>query len=363
MRTRTRSLLVTVLLLAVAGPLGAQRIRDLAPRQAPRPKPLSTDGVALQVEDAVVTLVELNQRIEDGLKRQPVSTPDDYSELVRLTIRQLVLDLLEPQAGGELGLNDQQLDIIVSSQLEDRRKEVGIGAYTEELRSQGMDAFSAGEVEREGILTAMWRRKQIGLSVADQRPSVDRYVRPGELHAIYRAMRDELAPPRVRFEILVVTASASGGPDLALALCEEAQERIEAGEPFADLVEVYGADLGLRRTGGLTPELLVPAIGDPRLKALAQGEVGVLSDPMPLLTENGPDPTQGYQLVRLAERESPPPPRFDDPQTQARLRNFVSGRRDNERIMRAQERLGGRSFIWINPALEGVGPTGPQGPR
>jgi len=347
---RLRPLLALGLL---AAPAAAQRIADLPRPQPAAPSP--ADGVALQAGDAIVTLFELNRFLAEQLRTQPNTTRAQDRELLNRAVHEVAVQELEVQAGEELKLDPRQVDLIVESQFQDQLREDGTSAFVDRLREAELDAFAKKDADREELMSVLYRRKVLGLPVADQRPTVDRYVRPGQLRATYLAKRHELAPTRVRYEVLLVSARAVGGPEQALAFCEEARERIEAGQPFAELVEEYGADL--RDTGGVTPWLPLQGLPDQRLAALGEGPLGVLSSPMPIFGESGPDPGVGYQIARLLERDEPEPPGFDDPQVQRQLRVFVTNIQDQRRLTLAQEGLASSSYVWVNPLLQGVGPT------
>ena len=95
------------------------------------------------------------------------------------SVREVTIEALESQAGEELGLDPRQLDLIVESQFEDQRREDGTTGFVDRLREEETDAFAKKDQDREDLLRVLWRRNTLGLAVADKRPTVDRYVRPG----------------------------------------------------------------------------------------------------------------------------------------------------------------------------------------
>lgn len=320
------------------------------------PRTLYFDGVAVQAGDDVITLSKVNRFEAKSLQQRPVTTPAERSQLRGEILRDLSYQALETQAAEELGLDPRAIRFNLEIQAEEERAKIGAAAYALQLSAQGTSAHESMAEREAEYLRILWRRAQLGLEVADVRPSTDRYIRPGELHYSFLANRDLLAPPQVRFQILVVLSAAAGGPELAQATCEEARHKVLEGGDLGALVEDYGA--ALRETQGLTPLLTLTQISDPGLLQLAAREEGALSEVTPLMNPRGePDPEQGYQLAMLFEKIVPPPPRYDDAEVQTRLRLAQTNQRDSRLLDKAQREMAQKAYSWFHPGLSAPPPA------
>ncbi len=323
----------------------------LSPQQtAQDTQALYFDGVAVQAGDNVITLSRVNRFEAKSLQQRPVTTPAERAQLRSEILRELSWQALETQAAEELGLDPAAIRFNLEIQAQEERAKIGAAAYALQLTEQGTNAHENFADREAEYLRVLWRRSQLGLQVADLRPSTDRYIRPGELHYSFRANKDLIAPPQVRFQILAVPSAAAGSSELALGTCEEARRKVLEGGDFSSLVEDYGA--ALRETQGVTRLLSTPEIGDPMLRKLAEGQEGDLSEVTPLRNPRGElDPSQGYQLVMLLKKIVPPPPRYEDAEVQTYLRAAQTQQRDTRLMNLAKRDMLRDSYSWIHPGL------------
>jgi hypothetical protein len=324
---------------------------------APQEEPRAVDGVAAQAGDAVISLSELNRFVEARNKQKPVSTKDEAQKQIVEGLRDIMTTRLEAQAGEDMGLDPEQVEREAQFRIEREREEAGLAHYIAQLEEQGIDALGAERDKTSQLYTTMWRAWKLGYSIPGRRPSRDRFIRPGELRGIFRENKDLLYPTIVRFQVLFVASEAVGNAEEALATCEEARERILDGEDFGALVLELGADL--RETEGLTPEIALPAIKDPRLREFAErAAVDELSEIWPIVGEKGPDPRIGYHFAKLVERRAAEADDFGDPDVQRRLRAYLTNRRDERVIEYHRDTLRREGYTWVHARLRGMAAPG-----
>jgi hypothetical protein len=327
----------------------------LAPQdpQAPQdPGNRILEGVAVQAGEKLVTLSEYQRLIERARAAEPQSTREGEERQRLGALRELWMSRLEAQAGAELGIDPAQIDRISRAERDKARDREGLEAYLAELEQQGKDAMAEEGDQRGKILRYMWREAALGRSIADKRTKRDQGMRPGELRAIYEENKHELAPVTVQLRWLIVSSEASGGPEAALAICEDARVRVQAGEDLALFVEEHGADF--RESRGLTPLVPPRKFLHPELVAFAEkAEIGDLSPVLALLNPKTgkPDPALGYQLAEMHERNVPEVPPFTNPDVQRTLRGYFKNRRDEMVLERERDRLRRESYSWVNPLV------------
>lgn len=333
----------------------------LSLQDAQAPQPVLLDGVAVQAGDEIVTLGDLERSWREAFERQKPSSREEELQARALILRRDWEDALERQRGRDLGIDPALIQRNNELSMRREREESGLSTFLQDIESTGRDAFQA-EADRENdVYRYLWRATVVGNEVAGRRPVVDRFIRPGQLHFVYEENRDSLAPVQVQLQVLTVPAQAAGGSDEALRTCEEARVRIEAGEDFGDLVDEFGAEL--RETHGLTPLLPLLGLSDDRLREWAGAAgVGALSETVPILDRSGrPSPAIGYQLFRLADRQQPPLPPYDDQALQSNLRGYVQRAQEQRLIERSRRELREEAFAWVNPLLRPLveGPAAP----
>ncbi len=307
------------------------------------------NGVAIQAGDEIITLRKYDQSVRDELEKQKgrISNQEDLDAISWLVAQRLVVGELEVQAGEDLGIDPAQIDRIVQFRQSDLRSESTL-SFVDELLAEGKDAFSWREDETEGLYQEIWKLKKLGGGgLPDDRPTQDRHIRPGELKAIYRLNKNDLQPPEVELQLLILSVEAAGGPDQARAILEGARERALSGEDFGDLIREIGSEMvEARGLWGLVP---VPAIPEPRLRQFAlEGQVGDLGDILPMPPSG---PAEAFVLPRIHQRIDHETPAFADRKIQRFLRKrFVEIRQ--ERILdREHAELGRRAYTWLHPGL------------
>ena len=322
------------------------------------------EAVVTQAGDQILTTSELERDVLRRAKRRgiQIQSREEMESYMRVILPESMIEELEVQAGEDLGLDPLRIERAVRLSLEGRREELGPNEFRDFLQDQGLDAVQVGLNQQDEIYRSAWVTKQVGYAGGGERPIRDRYIRPGELRAIYRANRSSFGKPAlVRFQDLVVPVEALGGDiQRTKSLVENLRERAVGGEDFDQLVEEFGAfrreDLG--RTEQLEPQRL----SDASLRDFAtNSEVGAFTSVLPIIRQGE---TIAWHVIKLDEREEgTPPPAFGEPRLQRLLRTEYLRKRDNGILKREQDKLRAASYIWHaddwQPLVEEDPPAGP----
>lgn len=316
------------------------------------------DGVAAQAGDQLITTDELLRYVEQRSRQAGVEirSPDDLARYLRDAVSPNVLARLQTQAGEDLGIDPLRVERAVRLTLDERRRELGPQRYNDFLEAEGVGAIAMGARQSDLIYRQAWVGKQLGYDNAGtERPVRDRFLRPGELRAIYRTNLDSFAEPAlVRFQDLVVPTAALGNDvERTRENVAGLRQRALAGEPFDDMVEAN--TFSNRESLGKTDWLEARRLSDDGLRRFAlEAPIGSYSEVMPI-AERGK--TVAFRVVKLLERrEAATPPGFEDETLQRRMREVYASRRDKEVLERAQAGLLDRSYVWHAPGWEPPAP-------
>ena len=315
------------------------------------PKARVVDGIAAIVGDAAVTMSELDEAVRKSAERaqRPITTREEYDALAGRELVEMISIELEMQAGEDLAAVGANVDSLVQRDIEIDRRQGGVLKYADKLLAEGRSALTAVEDRRKRLYLELFRGNQLGWPGPD-RIHVDNWTRPGQLQAIYRENRDDLNPPRARFQFLIMPVEFAGGVETAYELFEENLERLAAGEDFGDLVEEMGVQYV--ETRGVTDfRDLTPPLNPGLIEFGRRAQIGEVSDIMPL---GPPEEPEALMLVRLFDREVTAPPPFEEPEIQDTLREQWGRVRQERRLFSAHDRLFEDAFLWLNPGLESL---------
>ena len=347
-----RSLLLTPILFVLSAlPTAAQAPSG---QDAGAWQPL--DGVAFQVGDEIATHSEIVKAAQLAARGRSIATQRDYQEQLTRTVRTMLRRSLEAQAGQDLGLDPAQIERIVNATMNDRRRDQGAAGFLAELEKQGIDPLSARAKQATELYQYLWQSSTVGRrGPFGTRPRQDRFVRPGELRAVYLDNLESLAPTEVQLQVLEIPVDRQAGVEAAVELIRSIEERIQAGEDFGQLVEEFGAGDPARR--GVTPMLSVQGIEDPRIRSFAlRAEPGNVSQPLGVAPP-GVQEAQAFLLVKLLERRENQPPPFEDRNVQGLLRRNFQQKRESDLLEGARGTLRERAYLWMDPRIQ-AGPAG-----
>lgn len=327
------------------------------------------DRIEIIVDEDVLTFSRLEERVRQVLSRVAVTTREEMARLRSQIAEEEVRQLLMVQRGRELGFDPQNVERTVKDYLERRiEEEGGLSSFSDTLAANHESGVERKRRVTEELYGISYDRAITGQSVGPGgREIVDRYVRPGLLRLHYeesitdpdglRAIGGE--PERVVFRQLAVDAERAGGPDAARARIEDLREQVLAGElTFEDAVTLFGA---IQERGGLTEPLPIVDLerAEPALGRFArEARIGDVSPVVPI--RRG-ERLLGYRVVQLAERLPAEVPPFEDPAVQARIREAVLARMDEERRRRALREAFQAAYVWTASGArpEGAGPPAP----
>jgi hypothetical protein len=347
-----------ILLASLAVGLAPQSAQDAGNEVAWR----LVDGVAAQAGDAVIRFGYLDSRTEARRAREgrTLSTPAELDAYLAETLDGLVQIELEVQAGEDLGVAADQIERAARRLVEDQRQEKGAVDLAAALEEEGLSSLDAAESNRAELHRYAWLgtvRGTLGReNLTGRRPTRDRFVRPGELRAIYDVNRDDLGKPVVvQFQLMVFLAEASGGLEAARTLAADYRERALEGEDFGLLMSESSG--GRQPVDFLSDPLEVDGLATEIQGFARAGQVGDVSEVIPLLDRQSTREI-GYRVLRIAiKEEGAPPPPFSDARLQERLRELFTRRRDEEWLAGARAELRRASPIWIDPRFQAQRPT------
>lgn len=319
------------------------------------------------VNEDVLTLRQLENRLQRALEVQPVSNPGEMQALRSDIATRAVQDLLMVQRGRDLGFDPEYVQRTVSNYLREQADTAGgVSSLAERLALEGDTAARRRETITDELYAISYERAITGQAPGPGgRPSRDRYVRPGLLALAYEQI--ELQPTAVRalggdpetfvLQQLVLSAATFGGPEPAREFAEDLRRQALEGADFEDLVLTYSVVTTER---GLSPPLTVPDLRRAAPEALEfclAAEEGDLSPVLPILEKGVP---VYYRVLRVHQRRPLSLPPFTAAEVQQRLSQIVLRNRDGMLRDETLRRLFASSYIWtpenVRPPQREMGP-------
>lgn len=347
-------------------------ILGLAPQQLP---PQQGSGAAVDtswrlvnqvhiiVNRDVLTLAQLEGRVQRLLEARPVSTPGELSALRGEVATRAVHDLLMVQRGREFGFDPEFVDRTITSYMRDQaEKEGGVTELAERLSLSGETAADRRSTVRDELYAVSYERALTGQAPGPGgRTTTDRYVRPGILGLGYEQIDQEPAviralggePEAWVLQQLVVAVETFGDVETAREHLEELRRQALAGEvEFDDLV---AAESAVTEDRGLTQPLTLVELRrvDPEFaRFCAESSVGDLSEVRPFIREGR---TIALRVDRIEEHRALRLPPFRDIAVQERLRQIVLRNRDLMLRDEAVRELLRSAYVWTPEKLQQPG--------
>ena len=347
----------SILALALwAAPLALPGTAQDAPAEAPAQDAdagwRDYDGVAMIVNDDIVTLRELDRLLRDARGRAETTTSDDTAELLLLVAEDAVTQRLWIQAGERIGIPSESVEDTIDRYLRDTRRDLSPQETADWMAEAGAkDLTELRDDTRDQLYRTFWIQATRGEPTGGLRAAEDRFVRPGQLREAYLVNEDALvSPPTVIFQFLALSSAAWGDAEIAREALEGMRADILEGADMGALVDEYG--WGLRETRGITERIAISDVDDDQLKEFAEGaEEGALSGLLPILGPSGE--VQGYRLARIVSRTTGlAAPSFEDATIQTGLGEQLRRGWDTRRLELGSERLWRSAFIRTPPALQ-----------
>lgn len=339
------ALLASLLCLLPQAPAQAPTGR---PQSAPTERRLPFDGVALTVNQSVLTRRGLGR----DMLRWRRDNPDAGEAQVRAAeaelLRARVNELVRVQAGEDMGLPEEAVQVRVRDAMDRIQKRqngwVGMSRF---LQSRDMTTAEIKVALRGQMLGELWEDSVTGKGPAQgQRVVADRHVRPGRLKLLYdRALETEEglallggAPERIKLQQIVLDPARAGGVEAARKLGEELAAKIASGADFGALVAEHSATPSNQGVGEYETARLSRV--EPTLAPfVAAAKPGETSAPIA-------GPRGVVRIVKLLERFERRAPVFEALQTQATLRAREEERLDGQRLASAYKTRMEGSWIW-----------------
>jgi hypothetical protein len=318
---------------------------------APLPEFVPIGGIVQIVNDDAITAARLERSMNQLRRRYPVTTKEEFDQLLALARQRAIEERLQTQAGENMGLDAAEVEHRAKLNFERRKEKEGLQTMAGYFAESGLGAGGARENLQDLTYQASWFYSEIG-----EMPGVrgrfwrDSYVRPGELHHLYERSLKELGEPdKVVLQLLDAQAAAFGGLDQAREALEEVRAKVTAGESFDKWVDELSDTA--RSTLGVQPEIEVSKIGPTDLRAFARvAEVGQVSEPLPWVVDGV---TKGWRLVKFVERRAgKPAPAFEDAEMQNQLRKHVQNKRKEYWLGEAGEQMLRSAWTWPRIAAD-----------
>lgn len=329
---------------------GAQDV--LGPQQTPEDQWRDFDGVAMIINDDIITLRELDKMLKDARGMVETTTDAESAELVQQVAEVAVARRLQTQAGKNIGIPSDDVERTIDRFLAANRRDRSAQETADWMAERG--AGDLGQLRtktRDELYRQFWESTSLGEPAGAMRASRDRFVRPGQLREAYRINVDSLAqPPTVIFQFLALSTAAWGDAETARESLIDLRAEILAGADMGAMVDEYGASL--RETRGISPRVPITRVDDPQLAAFAtEAEEGALSEVLEIL---GPDgEPQGYQIARIVNRTAgQPAPEFESPAMQVDIADKLQSSWDKSRLTVSSDNLWRTAFIRTPPALQ-----------
>lgn len=291
-RASAHALLLLSCLLPPACVLAqADKISPALENKAPRPRVVLVDRIVAVVNDEVITMNELAERLRlarNQLARQNVTPPPD-DVLERQVLERLIVDRAQLQFAREnaIRIDDVQLDRTVGRIAEENR--MTMSQFRDVLERDGIAFSKFREDVRNDILISRVREREVDSRVAISEGEIDNFI------AQSGSAGDDAVTEINLAQILVRVPENATPEQLAerRKRADEALAQLRGGADFARVSAAFsdspealaGGILGYRPRDRL-PELFVDAVA-----GLKSGEISaVFKSP------------NGFHILRLVDR-------------------------------------------------------------
>lgn len=283
MQTKTIALLLLCCLSASAGAV----------------EPVILDRIRAVVNNDVITQQELTTRLNAAIKqlqKQGTLLPDN-NILEKQVLERMITEMLQSQFAKENGLrvDDVQLEKALARVAQQNKFE-SVTAFRAKLEKDGVDFNKFREEIRSEIVSVRLREREVDSKLVISESDIEDYLAT-------QANQGNKGEELQLAHILIVVPEQASAESIQTykRRAEEAQAKLKAGAPFAQIAAGY-SDAKDALQGGLLgwrPADRLPSLFSDPLSKMKPGEVS------PLLRS----PT-GFHLIKLLERKTSDTPVF-----------------------------------------------------
>lgn len=262
-------------------------------------EPVTLDRIRAVVNDDVITQQELSTRLNAAIKqlqKQGTLLPDN-NILEKQVLERMITEMLQSQFAKENGLrvDDVQLEKALTRVAQQNKFE-SVAAFRAKLEKDGIDFSKFREEIRGEIVSVRLREREVDSKLVISESDIEDYLAT-------QANQGNKGEELQLAHILIVVPEQASAESIQnyKRRAEEAQAKLKAGAPFAQIAAGY-SDAKDALQGGLLgwrPADRLPSLFSDPLSKMKPGEVS------PLLRS----PT-GFHLIKLLERKTSDTPVF-----------------------------------------------------
>lgn len=262
-------------------------------------EPIVLDRIRAVVNDDVITQQELTTRLNAAIKqlqKQGTLLPDN-NILEKQVLERMITEMLQSQFAKENGLrvDDMQLEKALARVAQQNKFE-SVAAFRTKLEKDGIDFNKFREEIRSEIVSVRLREREVDSKLVISESDIEDYLAT-------QANQGNKGEELQLAHILIVVPEQASAESIQnyKRRAEEAQAKLKAGAPFAQIAAGY-SDAKDALQGGLLgwrPADRLPSLFSDPLSKMKPGEVS------PLLRS----PT-GFHLIKLLERKTSDTPVF-----------------------------------------------------
>ncbi len=290
-----RALMCAVLLSAAAwhGPTSAQTQRNA----------LAADHIVAIVNSEPVTNAEVLERLARVDSAAAKSLPRD--QLVREVMEQLILERVQVQWAGEIGIKIDPAAIKTAEENVAAQNGLTLPELQQRVQASGLSLSSFRDNLRRDLLLQRLREREVDGRVRVSEADIDAYVR--EKQSSTSAVDTELNLAQL---LIRVPEGASAAEEQTLRQkAEQLLQRARAGEPFADLAKT-ASEGSERNNGGEMGQRNAERYPTLFWNAVASLKTGDLAGPI----RSG----AGFHLLKVLDKRAAGLPATSYTQTRAR---------------------------------------------
>lgn len=262
-------------------------------------EPVILDRIRAVVNNDVITQQELTTRLNAAIKqlqKQGTLLPDN-NILEKQVLERMITEMLQSQFAKENGLrvDDVQLEKALA-RVAQQNKFDSVAAFRAKLEKDGVDFNKFREEIRSEIVSVRLREREVDSKLVISESDIEDYLAT-------QANQGNKGEELQLAHILIVVPEQASAESIQTykRRAEEAQAKLKAGAPFAQIAAGY-SDAKDALQGGLLgwrPADRLPSLFSDPLSKMKPGEVS------PLLRS----PT-GFHLIKLLERKTSDTPVF-----------------------------------------------------